>query len=335
MTDELERRLQQYAESARPAAGATDRIAAAVTARRRRRTALTTGVAALAVVGVVGGASALSGRGPDREPTADQTATTPPTIASSPTAPAGYTGYTCPRDEAVTDRVPPPILDLAEQQAVVAELESTQWKTMDVKVARPSPLGVVVLVERTDMTLAEARSFLVREHGAGLVYDWDPSGPSVGLDADGQVTQVLAWQVQEVLPTVRQAVRGRDGYVNLWVWPDAASIQVFWHGEVPADVQAMVGDLGNGVRLDPIIPTVLSMQTLEQAQDGSVEALTDWGLRDKWSTTGKCHDYSGLVVGVQVADPGRRSELSQRLQQELGVPVMVVDEDPPVDLVDR
>ncbi len=328
--DDLTRRLRAHSESARTTPGATDRIGEAVAARRRRRHALTTGAAALTVAGVVG-VAALAGPGLDSARPTTGGSVTPTTEGSSPTSGSGYTGYTCPRSESVTERVPPPIPDLAEQQAVAAEIEATAWKTMHVKVARPSPLGVVALVERTDMTLEQARSILVNEHGAALVHDWDPGGPEVGLDADNQVTQVLSWEIDEVMPVVRP-LRQREGFVNLWVWPDAASIQVFWHGEVPSDVQAMVGDLGNGVRLDPLIPTDWSRSRLASAQGTVTDAVSSGEYVDRWASVGICHDYSGLVAGVPVRSAERRSALSAQLSDLAGLPVMVVDEDPPVDL---
>ena len=162
--------------------------------------------------------------------------------------------------------------------------------------------------------------------GVELVYPYS-TGPEESGVLHDQVTLVLAWKIDEVEGSVRRAVRSEPGFVDMWVWPDAASIQIFWHGPVPDEVEALVGPLENGVRVDPISQVPYANKVLVKAQNAVFSEATPEKIQDVLSSAGRCNDYRGIHVGATLKDEVRRAEIARILTAQVGLPVMVAYEE--------
>lgn len=312
MTDDLETRLRELGQGVTVSPAAIRLLADGVRRRRRRRTAIVGAAAATALaLGAV--TMAVHGRGADR---------------SAPTAndDSAYTGFRCAGPEAL-DQVPP-LPDVEVQRAIVDEVSRIDGDGFVVEAALPTPIGVIALVGLEGATLDQARTELAT-HGVVDVARREPSEPDDGdpLSPEDQVGGLLSNRVQDVAPQVDRVVRGRPGFVELWHWGDAASIPVFWHGEVPPDVAALAEQpFGNGVRVT-IQQVPYAAAELRRAQDRVTRALSDGGeVESEWSMVGRCTDNTGIRVGVPTTDPAVRSDLSRRLSDLVGMGVMVTFE---------
>ena len=253
------------------------------------------------------------------------TAQDPPTQGNELPAVNADEPFTCAYDVVLT-RVPPPLADLADQKEVIAQVEAGSWTEFEVKGAEPTPLGPIALVAPGKGPGFDLAVTKLEEMGVELVYPYS-TGPEESGVLHDQVTLVLAWKIDEVERAVRRVVRREPGFVDLWVWPDAASIQIFWHGPVPDEVEALVGPLDNGVRVDPITRVPFANKVLVKAQNAVFSDATPKKILDVLSSAGRCNDYRGIHVGVIEQDEARRAEIARTLTDQVGVPVMVVFEE--------
>lgn len=329
MTDDWERDLERLGGAVRPTGAVAGDVREVVRRRRRRRrTAGVAGVAA-AVAAVVVTSTLVAGgsepaSGPEVAATASPSAS--PDLPHSTPPPTPPARFTCPRGLQLLQDAPP-IADLAEQQAVVADIlrVTGPMSSVRVLVAQPTALGVVVLVQPG---LADATQ-LLEDLGASYVHDWDPGGPSVGLDEDGQVRQVLQWQLEPVVHHLNRVTHDRPGNAGLALWQDAGAVVLQWQAPVPAEIEALAGVLPSGVEVQ-VWPVTYSDGDVRRAQDRLPDVLVERGLREEWTSSYGCADHSGLVVGM-VPPLGDRATLEDDLTRALGMPVLVVPEQRPVE----
>jgi len=314
--------------------------------RRRRRRAIGMGVGATGTVAALVAAVLLLPAMvlPDDESPRPAPAALVTTPAASPTPDDAPTPWRlnggfweepapgdCPEVSRVFDAsAVPPIPDLARQQQVVTELAATDFRAFGVRHAAPTALGVVALVTG-DVAVAER--VLREDYGVELVHEWDRSGPDVGLDVDGQVGQVIAWQIEPVGHRLDREVRGLDGYAEIAMWQSAGGVLLSWKAPVPAEIAALAGVRPNGVRVF-VEGVPYSEQELSAARQ-RVQAAVDRGRVDaKISSSTFCGDQSGLVFGIPPRFLGDgKEELEQELAGIAGMPVTVVPGSPPVDLL--
>lgn len=322
--DELTSRLERLAGSVRSTDAAVPQVLAEVRRRqgRRRAFAVVGGVAAVGlVVGAVLGGSAWLGGAPGPRPVADP----PPSPTGNPSSTGiGEELFRCQRGlQPYAD--PPPIDDLADQQAIVDSLPDTRkisaWGLVR---AEPTPLGVVALVVNAQFAEPPLTAL-----GVSHVREWDPSGPEVGLDEHAQVEQVIGWQLDPVLREVRRETGGIPGSAGLAYWHEAGAVVVQWKTPVPPEVEALAGERANGVRVE-VWPADYSAGDVRRAQADLQAWLEQSGNRDRWTSSYGCSDGAGLVVGI--APPLEdRAELQRLITEAVGMPTMVVAEEHPVD----
>ena len=340
--------LTRLASSVTPAPEAGRLVRAGIKRRQRRRAAVAVVGGAAAVAVVAGSTFAIS------RPTADTPATpaAPSTTAVSPPSSAppsspspAYTPLVngfweepkpgdCPGMSKVFDpAAAPPIVDLAEQQQVVEEITARVRNAYTVRYARATALGVVALV-MGDLDVAKEQ---LAADGVELVYAWDPSGPEVGLDEEGQVHQIVGWQFDPVINELRRSIRGisadgGSGEGHLALWMKAGAVLLQWKAPVPDDVRALedrvwrngVRVVVEGVRYSQTELTHAGFTVLDRARTEGIEV----------SSASGCGDLSGLAVGVGRPDLlGHEAELKQKFTDWTGMPVTVFEEAPPVDLM--
>jgi hypothetical protein len=323
--DKLREALQRMSGAVRPTANAGDSIHAGVRRSRRRRALGTVigtviGTAGLVIV-VAAGGHALAGSGAAPRRVQPEPATSSPSPHAQP--------FECSRESRVFGDAKP-IADLDQQQEVVRRLYALS--SVQVRYAAPSPLGVVALVVDhsgdLDSYADPAVVTQLQEVGAAHVFEWDPSIASAGVDADGQVNQVLSWLLDPAIRDVRRATRGLPGDAGLALWQDAGSVLLQWKAPIPQEVLDLAGVRPDGVEVI-VEPVEYSQRDIRRAQRRLQTVLRERGLRDRWSTSYGCGDGSGLVVGM-VPPLADRSELRADLTEALGLPVMVVPEERPV-----
>jgi hypothetical protein len=151
---------------------------------------------------------------------------------------------------------------------------------------------------------------------------------SVGVDADGQIRQVLQWLLQPAISDVRRATRSLPGDAGLALWQDAGAVLLQWKAPVPQELLALAGVRPDGVEVI-VEPVDYSQQDMQRAARQLQAVLRERGLRDRWSSSYGCGDGSGLVVGI-VPPLTDRAELQADFTEALGLPVMVVPEERPV-----
>ncbi len=319
--DELRDALQRMSGAVRPTANAADTVHAGVRrSRRRRALGAIVGTAGLVIVVAAGGhALAGSGTGPRQ--------VQPDPATSSPTADAEL--FECSRESRVFSEAKP-IADLDQQQQVVRRLAAL--RSVQVRYAALSPLGVVALVVdgSGDRDWLADPSVVTQLEGLGAahVFEWNPTAASVGVDADGQVRQVLSWLLEPAIGDVRRATRGLPGDAGLGLWQDAGAVLLQWKAPVPQEVLALAGVRPDGVEVI-VEPVVYSGQDVRRAQRRLETVLRERGLWDRWSSSSGCADRSGLVVGM-VPPLADRPDLQADLTEELGLPVMVVPGERPL-----
>lgn len=235
--------------------------------------------------------------------------------------------FTCPRASRVLGDAPP-IPDREELDAIAERVRRTGWDGFEVRRVEATHLGVVALVAGD---LQAARRVLA-EVGAAQTHAWDDSLAPVGVDAAGQVREVLQGLLEPAVRDVRAAVRGIPGQESIALWPEAGAVLLQWKAPVPTEVRALAGRRPDGVRVI-VEPTRYSRRDIRAASERVVAAIRAGRIEVDWSTASGCADGSGLVVGVQphsLAD--RAAELEAQLAEVAGMPVRVVPEEPPVPL---
>jgi len=229
----------------------------------------------------------------------------------------------CPRYSKVFDpNAAPPLQNLPQQEAAVAEITALTRDAYTVRYARPTALGVVALV-MGNLEVAKAQ---LKEYGVTLVYAWDTSWESEGLDADQRVHGVIADQLQPVAEAVRRRFPVFDDEVGLALWVDAGGVLVQWKEPVPAEIKALE-DLSYGSGAHVYVEGVrYSDPELNDASSRVFDELK--GTDVELSSGSRCGDNSGIVIGV-VPDylRGREQELKKRFEEIAGVPVTVVPEE--------
>ena len=256
------------------------------------------------------------------------TTTTPeshePNAKSNPSEP---TLFECPLESRVFGEAPP-IPDIDRLEDIVDRVEQTTWDGFDVERVEATHLGVVALASGD---LNEARKAL-REVGVPHVYRWDPSVASVGVDAAGQVRQVLQWLIEPAVHDLRASYRGIRGYETLALWQEAGAVLLQWKAPVPTEIKALEGVRPDGVRVI-VKPTRFSERDWRAASAKVNHAIRDGRVDANWSTMGGCADGSGLVVGIEPASLGdRRSALQAQLSEVANIPVYVMPEEAPITL---
>lgn len=327
--DGWESELRRLATSLRPRGSLAADVVAEVDRRRRRtrrRRASAVVVAAAAVATVSVGAVALPGPGPDG-PAGPEAGTTARTGPTEPTGSAddGPRDFRCADHETYGPGHPaPPIEDLAEQQRTVEQIarETRSLSSFTVRYAVPTHLGVVALVLGAE---EPARSYLAGR-GVTLVHPYDPSGPSVGLDAEAQAQQVVGWRLEPVMREVLRATRGLPGRSAPAYWREAGAVVVRWKAPVPPGVAELAGVREDGVRV-VVEPTTYSAADERRAQAALQDYLVRSGERARWSTSAGCG--AGLRVGMVPPLPDRR-RLEDEMTAAVGMPVEVVPEERPV-----
>lgn len=306
------RGMRDWAGGIRPVGDVVGTVGDGVRRRRRQRAGVVAGTcAAVLVAATAVGVAALPGPAGDRR--------TPPAPAAAE--------FSCPTESRIfTER--PPIADLDEQERVVERIGrlSSVW----VRHAEPTALGVVALVGdasgdeglRADPQVADR----LRRLGVAHVYEWDPTISSAGVDAAGQVERVVGWSLDPAYRDVRRATRGIPGSGGIAYWNEAGAILVSWKAPVPAQVAALVGTRPDGVRV--VVDAVrYSERDVRRAQDRLQDWLVESGLRDDWTSSFACGDRSGLIVGMNPR-VARRTALAERISEAVGMPTMVVSEEP-------
>jgi hypothetical protein len=319
--DELRDALQRMSGAVRPTAGAADTVHAGVRRSRRRRALGTIIGTAGLVMAIAAGGHALAGSDPGPRQVQPEPAT------SSPSAKGEL--FECSTESRVLSDTTT-IADLEQQQRIVRRLSALS--SVRVRHAGPSPLGVVALVVDDsgdlDSHADPAVVTQLQELGAAHVFEWDPSMASVGVDADGQIRQVLQWLLQPAISDVRRATRSLPGDAGLALWQDAGAVLLQWKAPVPQELLALAGVRPDGVEVI-VEPVDYSQQDMQRAARQLQTVLRERGLRDRWSSSHGCGDGSGLVVGI-VPPLTDRAELQADFTEALGLPVMVVPEERPV-----
>lgn len=313
--------LREWAGGIRPVGDVVGAVHDGVRRRRRRRAGFVAGASAAVLVAATAvGVAALPGTDDDRG-------------APSPAATSGVpsTAFTCPTESRVfTNRTP--IADLEEQEQVVSLVSrlSSVW----VRHAEPTALGVVALVGDDsgddDLWADPQVADQLRRLGVAHVYEWDPTMADAGVDAAGQVRQVVGWSLDPAYRDVRRATRGIPGSGGIAYWSEAGAILVSWKAPVPAAIEELAGRRPDGVRV--IVDAVpYSERDVRWAQRRLIGWLRANGLYGGFATAYACGDDSGLIVGLvpEVAD---RPALAEQISEAVGMPVMVLAEEPPVPL---
>lgn len=319
--DEWMRGLRDWAGGIRPVGDVVGAVSDGVRRRRRRRAGFVAGTsAAVLVAGMAVGVAALPGSDDGRG-------------APSPTATSGEpsSAFTCPTESRVfTGRRPIP--DLEEQDQVVSLISrlSSVW----VRHAEPTALGVVALVGDDsgdeDLWADPQVADQLQRLGVARVYEWDPSAAETGVDGAGQVRRVLGWGVDPAYRDLRRATRGIPGRGSIAYWSEAGAILVSWKAPLPAAVEALAGVRPDGVRvvLD-VVP--YSERDVRRAQGRLEDWLVATGRRVEWTESHACADHSGLIVSM-LPEEAHRGTIAERIGEAVGMPVMVVAEEPPVPL---
>lgn len=315
--DDLHDALRRMSGSLRPTVHAPSAIHARVRRARRRRAFGTAFGAAGLVVAIAVGSQSLAGSGPTPRPGK-------PPATAAPSAQDQL--FECPTENRVFTETTT-IVDLEAQQQVVRRL--TTLSSVQVRHAAPSPLGVVALVVDDsgdpDSYADPAVVAQLREVGVAHVFEWDPTAATAGVDADGQVRQVLQWLLQPALNDVRSATRDLSGAAGIAFWQDAGALLLQWKAPAPQEVLALNGTRPDGVRV--IVESVdYSRLDIQRAQKRLHGVLREHGLKDRWSSSYGCGDGSGLIVGMTppITD---RGDLQTLFGDALGLPVMVLPED--------
>lgn len=281
-----------------------------------------------AMVGLCALVLVLTGCGRAEEPSARETGATaslshPSDAASRRTDPAQFS---CPVDGLAALGESSPIPDIDRLTDIVEGVEQTTWHGFVVERVEATHLGVVALVSGD---LDAARRSL---GGVGVAHvrRWDPSVAVVGVDAAGQVQQVLQWLTEDALREVRAGTRGIEGYQSLALWTGAGAVVLQWKAPVPAAVRALGGVRPDGVMVI-VKPARFSARDVRAASARVGHAIRAGRVDAEWSTTGGCADGSGLVVGITPDSLGdRRPALQAQLGRIAGMPVHVVPEEAPV-----
>jgi len=343
--DDWSDELGRLAESIAPMPAATALVHEQVRRRQRRRAVVAVLASAAAVAAVAGTGFALS-RPSAVAPAGPVAQSSSPTTVetTSPSGPGPQPFLLddfweepkpgdCPELSKVFDPdAAPPIPDLAEQQRIVQEISAQVRNAYQVRFAQATPLGVVALVTG-NVDFAKEQ---LGDAGVSLVYEWDRSGPEVGLDEEGQVGQVLAWQLDPVVRDVRRRVQGisadgGEGDGELALWTNAGAVLLQWKEPVPDDVLAL-GDLEyahgvhvvvEGVRYSPSELHRAMRTVMDRARAQGIEANSGSG----------CGDLSGIVIGVGADDlRGHEDELREEFADWAGIPVTVIAAEPAVGL---
>lgn len=320
MTDDWMDDLQDWAGGVRPVGDPVAPVRHAVRRRRWRRAVLASGGAAVLVAATSIGITALPGASSDRG------GPPPPAATSAPVE----TRFSCGDNPVFGD--PPPIPDREAQQQVVERLGrlSSIW----VRHAEATAMGVVALVGESSgdvgSTVAPEVVDRLRGLGASLVYEWDPTSASTGVDASGQVRGVLGWALDRTFREVRRATREIPGSAGLAYWTSAGAIRIAWKAPVPDAVAALAGPRPDGTRV-VVAEVEYSERDVRRAQRQLSRWLRSSGRWDDWSTSYGCGDGSGLVVGM-VPEVTDRAGLAEQIADEVGMPVMVIAEERPIPL---
>jgi len=335
--------LTRLAGSVQPTPEAAASVRAGIKRRQSRRTALAVAGSAAAVVVVASSAFALS-RPSAQDPVTPAASTSSPaspsgTPSSSPSTSPSYSIWEepapgdCPQYNKVFDPdAAPPILDLAAQQQLVAQLEKTRFQGFEVHRAEPTPIGVGVLVVTDDVPAA--RELLEREYGAAMVGGWNPHAPApgFGIDLHTSIDQMLGWELDPVVRWVQGQARGYAGSAGIALWRDAGAVLLQWKDPVPAEIVALAGSRPNGVEVVVEGVRYSDRETLDAGRR-VFDAFRSGEVEGKVSMTSGCGDQSGLVVGIPPGVLGDRKEEFERLLEPIaGMPVTVVEEEMPVAL---
>ena len=307
--------LRDAGDSVRPTTDALPRLRDAVRRRRRARAAgAATGAAGL-VVAVLAAVSVLPGS---------------PGATPTPLTPAHRASPRCStvRDGAWSSANRPRSPTSSGRSRSSPRQRSSSWEGFDVRLAASTHLGVVALV-KGDLDAARAA---LPDVGVAHVYPWDDSAASVGVNAQGQVHQVLQWLLEPAVHDVRNAYRGVPGFESLGLWQEAGAVLLQWKAPVPDEIAALAGVRPDGVRVI-VEPTRFSAHELRVAGQKAADASLKGRLDADWTSSYGCADGSGLVVGIEpesLAD--RRVTLQEALEAIAGMPVRVVPEEPAREL---
>lgn len=321
-------RLRSHASQAEPMPEAMPRLRGAVTRRRRSR-ATTVAAGTVAALGICGIAVALNQSDAPRSegdlaaPASDPATSTPDPAPTSP----------CP-EPLDTLGTPPPIPDLAAQEELIVTLRTLS--SVFIAHAEPTPLGVIALVadESGDQDyLADPKVVQrLKRLGVGLVYEWIPKGEDGG-SAREQVRQAIQWSLQDAISDVRARTKGLTGSAGIVLWQEAGALVLDWKRPVPPEVAALDGVRTDGVRVEVREVTYSNADTRRAGR-----AVFTWArgndLVETLSSASACGDGTGLRVGV-VPDRAADAELATQIEQAAGMPVSVVAEEPPVNLIER
>ncbi|GAA4819263.1 hypothetical protein GCM10025786_28180 [Nocardioides caeni] len=294
-------------------------IAAEVRRRRHRRRAVATaGVAGVAATALV---AAVLSSGPEQRRAAD------PVAAPDP----GDVLFSC-ADSAVDDSSLNLPDDVREQwEADLEAIEEATFSGFAVKHATVTGLGVIVLVTGD---VDAAREVLEGDYDAVVVHGWDASGPSVGLDEDGQTSVVGQWTLEPAKKAALRVTREVRGFAGLAYWDSAGAILLQWKEPVPAQVQALESlTFAEGGRI--VVKGVpYSLKEAGAAMNRVQQAMQSGQIAGRWTMSSPCNDGTGIEIGIDPSSLGdRRAELQEELAQIAGMPVMVVPEEPAVALM--
>lgn len=309
LPEELRDRIERLASTARPTEDPVDEVRRGIQRRRRHRAVSAVGGSAVLVAAVAVAAVAL----PSSDDGSDPAPTGTPSVAEDLfTCPIGLEQY----------EDPPPIPDLAEQQAVVENvLRVTAMSAWTVRVAEPTHLGVVALV-MGDLDVARQR---LEPMGVRLVRPYNSYGAEEGIDDHFQVVMAVQQALDSLLDEVQRATRDVPGRGGFAYWQEAGAIVVQWKAPVAPEVEALAGRRSDGAEV-LVWPTAYSGADIHRAMGGVEDSLRASGDQDRLSSFSGCADLSGLQVGIvpPIAD---RAALQEQLTADLGMPVMVVAEE--------
>jgi hypothetical protein len=233
--------------------------------------------------------------------------------------------FGCPEENPVFTRHVPPIMDIRQQQAIAARVESLSGQGWSVVFARPTRLGVFAFV---DGDVEAARRVLL---GADAAHVWQrDQGPEFGDgdDHDALVDQAMQWALEKPMEEVLGALRSLPNDGEPAYWDKAGAILVQWKGPLPARVASLDGMRPDGV-LVIVEETPYSPREIQAANDRIVAADERGDIDAHLSALGACGDLSGALIGIRPESLGDRAgQLQEELSRIAGLPVHVVPVEP-------
>lgn len=209
--------------------------------------------------------------------------------------------------------------DLETQQAQARALEERSWGSFTVEYARPTHLGLVVLVAGD---LGRARDALAAE-GVTLVAEYGAQDDlESGIDVEHEVALVVSDQLRPLSDLVRRRTSHVGGRGAIATWPDAGAVLVQWKEPIPESVlalEALRPESGATVIVEGV---PYSERELVRAQATLIDLLE--GRDDPVTQVGRCGDGTGLVVGIEPDALDRAEQLRETYAAWVGFPVTVI-----------